>query len=162
MRLIKREAKLLSIEYNQDFDAILELLYRIDNSFAWYRYSPNRQYIAAWSRASYCILHIATNKYIFNTDGTCIEDVKVANNGCFVVEDWLDSQTLSGRICFGMLGTNLLAHRDFPANIFETDLSVDGDWFAVQLCRCDDENYSNKRLACDLKQMKWRSIRRKI
>lgn len=65
-------------------------------------------------------------------------DGKVANNGAFVVNDWLHWDGLTGRfLAFRPDGSNAITH-DFTANIACNGISADGRFAACQTLRSPD------------------------
>ncbi len=65
-------------------------------------------------------------------------DAKVANDGTFIVADWLFTDELAGRVCiFDMAGTPIL-DESYGANVLATCLSDDGRFGAVHLASSPD------------------------
>lgn len=125
------------------------------------RYSPNKKYFISWNESYCCAINLETCNYYLFKDGIYINNAWIANNGNYLIEDWLQNKSLSGQIIFGKLNDHLLIKRNFTANIFDTELTSDGEWFSVQLCHSNSED-SNKRYSFNIKTLKWNSIRKKI
>lgn len=129
--------------------------------FLFGRYSPNKEFFIAWNNSHCCAINLTNYSHYLYTGGIDINNAWIANNGNYLIEDWLHNNILSGQIVYGRLNNYFLMKRVFTANIFDTELTSDGEWFSVQLCRSNSED-SHKRYSFNMKTLKWSSIRRKI
>ncbi|MDP2950113.1 MAG: hypothetical protein Q8P22_11315 [Chloroflexota bacterium] len=67
-------------------------------------------------------------------------DGRVANNGSFVLNDWLFGEGLKGVFCaIGKDGTVLIRHR-FEANLLNAGISPGGAFAVCQTCNTDNDD----------------------
>ena len=99
------------------------------------RYSPSRMYCIAWGNNDYYVFDTCSNRLLAKGH-RCIElfDAYIANNGSFLLEEWLDRTTLSSRVTIKSILGNTVYKQEFPINILGSTLSENGLFASVQLC----------------------------
>lgn len=142
-------------------DVVMDIANNNSIFFLFGRYSPNKEYFISWNNSHCCAINLITHRYYLYTDGVDINNAWISNNGNYLIEDWLQNNILSCQIIYGKLDNYFLMKRSFSANIFDTELTSDGEWFSIQLCRSNSED-SLKRYSFNMKTLKWNSIRKKI
>lgn len=141
-----------------DFDFSLTTLFtKLDKKIIYARRSPNKKYIIAWHKKGFCVLDTHTLQYRKFKKGMTIESCWISDTGIFIVEDWLRYDQTNGKVYIGQFESFMLSTRHFKANIYNTEMSADGTWIAVQLCRSKNAD-SNKRYSFDLCTMQWNTI----
>lgn len=124
--------------------------------------SPNGRYMLVWSDADQAggrggFRESGEGRYLLLDDGQVIvegglqrlNDGKVADNGVFLLNDWLFSQSLHGKVCaFAADGRPLLAH-PVAANLYNNGLSADGGFAAVHTCNAPTDD-ANRLMVFDL------------
>lgn len=121
--------------------------------FGIYASSPNRQYAIAWADANisegivgyrkrgrgiFCLLSgqniLLSGKLQRPNDGA------VANNGTFVISDYLFTDKLAGRVYVFDSKANLLLQSRVKANLLNSGISDNGLYICFQTCCADHED----------------------
>ncbi|MBR2140356.1 MAG: hypothetical protein IJ963_05805 [Phascolarctobacterium sp.] len=142
---------------SEELSEVQKLLNRIDRALFFPQYSPNQKYAIAWRKRGFCIVNAQTMQYHFFKKGTSIERGLITDNGTFVVEDWMNSNKLNGRVFIGQFDSNMLLSRQFTANILEAEINPDGTEITVQLCGSKTKD-SNKCYRLNLVEMQWKDV----
>jgi tetratricopeptide (TPR) repeat protein len=108
--------------------------------------SPNKQFLIAWidgdldqgvigarKEGNGKFLIIENGKIILRGEVERPNDCKIANNGSFIINDWLFSNRLNGIFyAYEKTGEELISHR-FSANLRDNCISSDGKFAACTL-----------------------------
>lgn len=120
-----------------------------------YSESPSGVFLIAWSdfdqsRGVGGFRERGEGTYVLAENGKAIRsgqvqrpnDGKVANNGTFIINDWMFGEGLKGIFyAFDMSGRQLVKHR-FSANLFNNGMSEDGRYAVCQCANSDTEDGS--------------------
>lgn len=127
-------------------------VYSID-FFGPYSESENRKFLVAWSDADRKkgiggFRESGEGSYILAEDTVVLisgrlqrpNDGKVANNGTFIINDWMFGEGLKGTFyAFNKLGNQLVQHR-FTANLLNNGIAEDGRFAVCQCANSDTED----------------------
>ncbi len=121
--------------------------------FGPYAESPNLDYLIAWSDfdPSYEVggyRKMGHGSYVLVKNGNVIcsgqlerpNDGQVANNGTFVLADWLFGDGLKSIFYTFSSNGNKIIHHTFSANMLNTGLSESGQFAVVQLANSDSDD----------------------
>jgi len=125
--------------------------------------SPSGMYVVAWSDSDPSqgvsgsrtsglghYLLVRGNEVLLDGRLERPNDGKVANNGIFILNDWLFDSGLNGVFyAFGPTGEGIVQHR-FEANLYTNGLSDDGEFAVCQTCGSPTED-GNKLSFFDLR-----------
>jgi tetratricopeptide (TPR) repeat protein len=121
--------------------------------FGPYSESENGKFLIAWSDADRekgigGFRESGEGSYILAEDTVVLisgrlqrpNDGKVANNGTFIINDWMFGEGLKGTFyAFDKLGNQLVQHR-FTANLFNNGIAEDGRFAVCQCANSDTED----------------------
>lgn len=121
--------------------------------FGPYSESENGKFLVAWSDADRergigGFRESGQGSYILAEDTVVLisgrlqrpNDGKVANNGTFIINDWMFGEGLKGTFyAFDKLGNQLVQHR-FTANLFNNGIAEDGRFAVCQCANSDTED----------------------
>ena len=143
----KQNKKLVIKKYNKKFVEIVGI-----DFFGSFSESSNCRYIVAWSdfdpsSGQGGFREDGFGTYILAENGNVIvigkaerpNDGKVADNGTFILNDWLFGEGLRGSfLAFDRRGQSILRH-NFSANLFNNDISHTGSYAVCQLCNSNTD-----------------------
>ena len=109
--------------------------------------SENNKYCAFWNSEHLLFFDWEKGIKLTQYKGSDITNCWITNTGILLVEDWSDL-SLNGKITI-FNGQEKLFTRSFKANIFNTGLSSDGKYAAVQLLRSNNA-HSNQLYVYDI------------
>jgi hypothetical protein len=123
------------------------------NFFGPYSESENGKFLVAWSdtdkeKGIGGFRERGEGSYILAEDTVVVisgrlqrpNDGKVANNGTFIINDWMFGEGLKGTFyAFDKLGNQLVQHR-FTANLFNNGIAEDGRFAVCQCANSDTED----------------------
>lgn len=125
------------------------------NFFGPFAESNNQHFLVAWSdsdpssgRGGFREAGLGT--YVLAEHGNVVvigkaerpNDGKVADNGIFILNDWMFGDGLKGRfLAFDANGNDILRHR-FSANLYNNGIASNGEFAVCQLCNSDTEDGS--------------------
>lgn len=147
-----------------DFKVVTRSMGRVAsrNLFGAFAKSPNGRYVLVWSDADPDGSQggqrdRGLGRYVLLEDGQIIvegrlerpNDGKVANNGVFLLNDWMFGQNLNGRICAFAPDGRALIDQAVEANLFNNGLSPDGAYAAAQTANAPNED-GNQLFVFDL------------
>lgn len=117
----------------------------------WKRYSPNGMFCIAWGNNDYYVFDVCSNRLLAEGH-RCVElfDAYIANNGSFLLEEWLDRTTLSSRITVKSIIGNIEYRQEFPINILSSNLSENGLFAYAHFC-AGPKQFSNNFVIIDLR-----------
>lgn len=142
---IKTEQELLTdnyvVKWGKHYAAIL--LYS--------RLSPNGHYKIMWGQNDYYV-YDAKSERLLTCGHRCVNlyTAFIADNGYFLLEEWLNSDALCGRITINFLDGKLIYQNEFPLNIMLSILSENGLFAAVSLCN-GPRHLANNLVIIDLR-----------
>lgn len=142
-RFFKEDNKSVDMSITDEFISIYDI-----NFFGPCHKSSNNEYLVAsmegdWtSKKAGLVILILNDEIIFRTNPERPNDVKVANNGNFIVNDWLFTDSLKGIFfAFDKMG-NVLIQKSFNANLHDNGISEDGNFAVCQTCNSNNEDSS--------------------
>ena len=99
------------------------------------RLSPNGHYRIMWGQNDYYV-YDAKSERLLTCGHRCVNlyTAFIADNGYFLLEEWLNRDALCGRITIKFLDGELIYQNEFPLNIMLSILSENGLFAAVSLC----------------------------
>lgn len=99
------------------------------------RLSPNGHYKIMWGQNDYYV-YDARSERLLTCGHRCVNlyTAFIADNGYFLLEEWLNRDALCGRITIKFLDGELIYQNEFPLNIMVSILSENGLFAAVSLC----------------------------
>ena len=123
------------------------------NFFGPYSESLNKKFLVGWSDSDSeqgigGFRESGEGSYILAENGKVIvtgklqrpNDGKVANNGTFIINDWMFGEGLCGTFyAFDKIGTNLIKYH-FEANLYNNGISEDGKYAVCQCANSDTED----------------------
>lgn len=127
------------------------------NLFGAFSKSPDGRYLLVWASGASQGGQRPKGRYLLLEDGVAVaegqlerpNDGKVADNGVFLLHDWLFDDALRGRIhAFAADGRELLAHT-VEANLYNNGLASDGSFAVSQTANADSDD-GNKLMVFDL------------
>lgn len=142
---IKTEQELLTdnyvVKWGKHYAAIL--LYS--------RLSPNGHYKIMWGQNDYYVYDAKSGR-LLTCGHRCVNlyTAFIADNGYFLLEEWLNSDALCGRITINFLDGKLIYQNEFPLNIMLSILSENGLFAAVSLCN-GPSHLANNLVIIDLR-----------
>lgn len=147
------------------FDNDLFVSVRSRGFFGRYRRSTNGSWAVCWSdwdaatqrggarqagQGTYLLCDVAQDKVVLAGKMQRPSNGHVADNGVFLLEDWLFGDALQGVVYVGDAIGRTLLQRRLAANIFNSGLSADGRWAVCQTCNNPDSDDGNRLSLFDL------------
>lgn len=148
------------------FDLVTKSMARVRglDLFGPFARSPNGRFALVWSDAGPGggrggFRHSGEGRYALLHDGRVVTEGRmerpnhgrVADNGVFLLNDWMFGEGLGGRVCaFASDGRALLAHQ-VEANLYNNGLSPDGDLACAQTANAPNDD-SNRLLIFDIRK----------
>lgn len=99
------------------------------------RLSPNGHYKIMWGQNDYYV-YDARAERLLTCGHRCVNlyTAFIADNGYFLLEEWLNKDALCGRITIRFFDGELIYQNEFPLNTRASTLSEKGLFAAVSLC----------------------------
>lgn len=116
------------------------------------RTSPNGKYKIAWGQNDYYV-YDARSERLLTCGHRCVNIFMayIADNGYFLLEEWLNKFVLGGRITIRFFDGEPIYQKEFPLNILTSTLSENGTFAAVSLCN-GNSYLKNKLVLIDLRE----------
>ncbi len=143
----------IASEANFLFGQTLPYNKRYNDVLLYSRQSPNGKYTIAWGKHSYYVFD-TFSKRLLTKGNRYIElyTAYIADNGYFLLEDWLAYTELSGQVTIKFIDGNIIYKKKFPLNIFESTLSELGNFATVWLAGGNGK-YANNIFVIDLRHV---------
>lgn len=130
--------------------------------FGQYDISANKKYIIVYKDGHYENDKYIKGEYAFIKNNNLVihkkmprpNDGKVANNGNFIINDWGNSEKLSGTFYTLNESGNIIIKKKFKANLYNNGLSNNGEFAVCQMANSPHEEYSSKLFLFDLEKGK--------
>lgn len=100
--------------------------------------SPDGKYTLGWRDGSYVLLD--GDEIILQGKIERPNDGKVADNGTFILNDWMSHEELNGTFYAFDIQENTLVKKEFQANLFNNGLSNDGKYAVCQTANSDNDD----------------------
>lgn len=156
------EVKFSKVKFDNDFLSIIE-----PHFFGEFSHSENKKYILAWNdydpisriggyreSGNGCFILIYENKIILKGSVQRPNDGKVANNGNFIIADWLFSGDLNGIFYVFDITGRFLIQQKVNANILNTYISPSGNYAIFQTAHNNEDEDGNKLFLFNLDPIK--------
>jgi hypothetical protein len=145
----------LLLEFDGDWLSVSKL-----NFFGQYRRSANGRFILAWHDP--CGTANGSGSYLLFRDMVLTakgkmerpNDGKVADNGTFIINDWLSPDILRGSFYAISSSGKVLIKKTFSANLANNWLSNDGRFAVCQTCTSQSKAHSRVLAVFDLESRK--------
>lgn len=100
--------------------------------------SPNGRYVLGWAEGQFILLeadHVLVRGTMRRPN-----DGRVADNGTFILSDWMSREALNGTFQAMDHQGKVLVQRRFRANLLNNGISSDGRFAVCQTCHSDNED----------------------